>query len=83
MGPGRETQWCTTEWSHKWTVGGVTHAKMHACSAQCGYDFNHLRAGCVPRYVYTHTMLCVGTKTGTYHEDTRQGFIRSLVFIRE
>ena len=33
--------------------------------------------------VYTHTMLCVGTETGMYHEDTRQGLIRSLVFIRE
>ena len=24
---------------------------MHECSAQHGYDFNHLRAGCVPHYV--------------------------------
>ena len=61
------------------TGGGVMRAEEGVTrSATRGYDFNKLRVGVC-------TSLCweVGTKTGTDREDTREGFIRSLVLIRD
>lgn len=59
--------------------GGVMRAEEGVTSSSTrGYDFNKLRGA-----VCTSLWWEVGTKTGTDGEDTREGFIRSLVLIRE